>query len=57
MDTSEFPGAYELGGRYQVKGDKVSVNLGLFHGEQEVATFLVTGDRTRLEALADVLRR
>ncbi len=57
VDTAEFPGAYELAGRYRVKGDAVSVTMTLFRGEKEVASFTVAGGRARLEALAAAITR
>jgi hypothetical protein len=52
VDAGEFPGAHELAGRYQVKGNKVVVRLTLFKGEDEVARFTAEGDRAKLDDLA-----
>ncbi len=57
VDAVELPGAYEIGGRYTVAGNDVSVDVALFQGDRDVAGFRVTGNRERLSELAGELVR
>ena len=52
VDTSEFPDAYQLVGRYRVKGEKVVVYVNLFKAGTKLAKFTVTGDKNKLDGLA-----
>ena len=48
----EMPGAYELTGGYVIEGVAVRVGVFLWHAEQEIAAFEVTGKRDDIPALA-----
>ena len=52
VDADEFPGAMLVGGRYKVEGDKVTVSVTLFEGEQEKAAFTLEGAASKPDELA-----
>ena len=52
VDTEEFPGALQVSGRYKQDGDKVTVNVTLYEGEQERARFTVEGAAGKPDELA-----
>jgi len=52
VDAAEFPGAFEVAGRYKVDGEKVSVRVTVFKGEAEVAAFTVEGEKGKPNDLA-----
>jgi WD40 repeat protein/uncharacterized caspase-like protein len=52
VNADEYPGGVQPSGRYQVEGDKVTVNVSLFQGEKEVAKFTVTGAAGKPDDLA-----
>ena len=52
VDAAEMPSAYELSGTYAVEGDTAEVEVFVWQGEREVATFRISGDNDALPALA-----
>lgn len=52
VDADEFPGAYEVGGRYSILGNNITVNLFIYQGEKELGQFEITGKTTMTSELA-----
>lgn len=52
LDTSDFPEAYSLSGRYRVEEDTVVVRIALFKGEKQVGNFTLKGETSALDKLA-----
>jgi WD40 repeat protein len=52
VEATEFPGAYRVGGRYALSGDKVTVRVKLYLDANRIAEFARTGSKGSLPELA-----
>lgn len=53
VSASNSPDAYTLGGRYEVKGDNVSVRVNVIRNKQVVHRFEVNGSITNLDSISE----
>jgi uncharacterized caspase-like protein len=52
VNAEELPGGVLPSGRYEIDGDKVTVNVKLFAGDKELATFAIKGSTAKQDELA-----
>jgi WD40 repeat protein len=58
VDADEFPGAWELRGRYRVRNGRVTVTVLVFQGNVELARFDVSGETaTTAELAVEIVRQ
>ncbi|MEZ4939972.1 MAG: caspase family protein [Saprospiraceae bacterium] len=55
VDVSEYENAYSIKGRYTVEGDMVTMRGRLFQGKTSKGEFTVTGKKSDLPALVEVI--
>ncbi|GAB3914420.1 hypothetical protein GCM10028803_59850 [Larkinella knui] len=55
MDAKEYPGAYTLSGRYTQRGEAVAVSCKVFRAAVSVGEFVVTGAKSNLTDLAQLV--
>jgi hypothetical protein len=53
VDSLEFPGAFQLVGRYRVQEERVSVAVLLVHGDDVPVRFTIEGTHAQIDELAD----
>ena len=53
IDVDEAPDAYSVTGKYRNEGESVQATVFIYRGDDEIAQFTVSGEKSDLDALAE----
>lgn len=53
IESKDYPDAYRIRGRYEIKNNTVQIKLNLFKGKDKISSFELKGDKSQTSKLAD----